>query len=90
MIIVDTLILDWPCVITFKNDHNHTTDNAAALTKRPIGEATKQDILNLFEKGHSAASAYNTFFLKKMEELVDQYEHYVADRYHFPTKSDWG
>lgn len=85
----DDLISDWPCVITFNNGHNHTIDSAAALVKRPIGAETKQDILNLFGKGHSVASAYNTFCVQKMEELGDQYENFVADRYYFPKKSDF-
>ncbi|KAK5641384.1 hypothetical protein RI129_009931 [Pyrocoelia pectoralis] len=85
----DDLTEEWPCVITFKDGHNHTVLSALVLKERPIGHGTKVAILELFEKGHSVASAYHTFYLSKMEELGDSYEDYLLDRHYFPTKNDF-
>lgn len=85
----DDLIKTWPCVISFQNNHNHTIDSAAALSKRPISDKTINEVLEYFNRGHSVASAYHTFCFSKMEEHGDKYEEMMADRQYFPTKSDF-
>lgn len=90
----DVLAKEWPCHIIFRNTHNHTIDSATALLKRPIGESTKKEIVQYFERGHSVMSAYRSFCLTKMEErrekeLGDQYNNIVSDRYYFPKKTDF-
>lgn len=84
---VDNLLTEWPCIITIKNNHNHTINSVAALTKRPIGEETNKEIFLLFEKGHSVVSAYNSFCFSKM--LGDKYNEVVCDRHYFSSKEDF-
>uniref|UniRef100_A0A6P7GJE7 Uncharacterized protein LOC114338900 n=1 Tax=Diabrotica virgifera virgifera TaxID=50390 RepID=A0A6P7GJE7_DIAVI len=83
-----SLIANWPCVIEFKNDHNHTILSAAALRYRPIGDAAKNRFLELFEHGHNASSAYHTYCVEMMVHYGDAYDNYVSDRCFFPTKND--
>lgn len=70
----DNLASEWPCVIEFILTHNHTTESAAALIKRPIGEDTKMEVIKYFEREHSAASVYHSFCFKKMEEFGEKYD----------------
>lgn len=86
---IDKLTKEWPCIIELKNNHNHSTDSAAALIKRRIGPQTKQEILSYFERGHSVASAYYSFNLDKMEEFGNNFDAMSADRCYFPTKNDF-
>lgn len=80
---------NWPCLIVFKNNHNHTVDSAAALSKRPIANETIQEILQYFERGHSVSSAYHSFYFSKMETLGNDYDEMMSDRHYFPTKNDF-
>ncbi|CAH1109237.1 unnamed protein product [Psylliodes chrysocephalus] len=62
---------EYPCLLEFRNYHNHRSDVREALRTRPLGEDTKNAILELFQRGHSVASAYHTYCTTKMEELGD-------------------
>lgn len=86
---LDGLAKDWPCKIQFLREHNHTILSATALTRRPIGDSTKHEILEYFERGHSVSSAYHSFCFKKMEEWGDEYNTLSADRHYFPNKTDF-
>lgn len=80
---------NWPCLILFTNDHNHTIDSAVALSKRPIANETVQEILEYFDKGHSVSSAYHSFCFSKMETFGNDYDEIMPDRHYFPTKNDF-
>lgn len=86
--ISDPLLPDWPCVIQFKNSHNHRLLCVDNLSDRPLGLEAKKNILQLFEKGHSVSSAYHTFCINMMEELGNEYENQLLDRHNIPTKTD--
>lgn len=86
---VDELANEWPCIIEFRNKHNHFINSAAALTQRRIKAETKNEILTYFERGHSVASAYYSYNFNKMEQYGDDFSIMSADRANFPTKNDF-
>lgn len=85
----DVLAEDWPCIIQFSGEHNHNIFSATTLIRRPIGESTKQEILEYFGRGHSVSSAYHRFCFKKMDEWAEEYNTLSADRHYFPNKTDF-
>lgn len=72
---------EWPCVIKFQDSHNHRTDVVEALRQRPIGEEAKRHLIEIFNRGHTAASAYHTYCADKMEEYGDDYANILHDRW---------
>lgn len=77
---------EWPCIIKFQGAHNHRTNVAEAL--REFLWLTKlKNTIELFSRGHSAASAYHTYCMEKIEELDEVYETILCDRLH-ATKND--
>lgn len=84
----DPLLPEWPCIVQFKHKHNHRLNCIDALRERPLGEEAKLKIGELFERGHSAASAYHTYCALMMDLLGDDYSIKVSDRSIFPTKTD--
>ncbi|XP_060517963.1 uncharacterized protein LOC132696883 [Cylas formicarius] len=80
----------YPCVMEFRNEHNHEIDDENALRQRPVGGDVKQDIIALLKKGHSVASAYHTYYTIKVEEFGDEHASKMRDRHFFPTKNDVG
>ncbi|CAH1106901.1 unnamed protein product [Psylliodes chrysocephalus] len=85
----DVLAEDWPCIIQFSGEHNHNIFSATTLIRRPIGESTKQEILEYFGRGHSVSSAYHSFCFKKMDEWGEEYNTLSADRHYFRNKTDF-
>ena len=53
-------LLSHEAVLKFNFIHNHPIHAAHTLSFRPIRESTKQQIFDLFEKGHCASSARHT------------------------------
>ncbi|XP_030746806.1 uncharacterized protein LOC115875478 [Sitophilus oryzae] len=78
----------FPCSFEFRNDHNHPLDTVEILKARPVGDETKQAILDLLNKGHSCASAYHTYYVIKAEEFGPDYKDKMTDRYYFPKRND--
>lgn len=48
----DILAEGGTCIIRFSGEQNHNTFNASALIRRPLGESSKQEILECFGWGH--------------------------------------
>ncbi|KAH1014402.1 hypothetical protein HUJ04_003243 [Dendroctonus ponderosae] len=59
-----------------------------ALRQRPLGDEARSHLIELFNRGHSSASAYRTFCAEKMEVYGDNYESILYDRFYMPTKND--
>ncbi|CAH1114922.1 unnamed protein product [Psylliodes chrysocephalus] len=78
----------YPCTVELHDNHNHRVDVADALRERPLGPDAKQELLHLFEKVHSAGSAYHTFYATNMELYGNKYNEKNFYRFYFPTKSD--
>ena len=72
--------------------HNHSVHSAHTLSFQPISEATKEQIFNLFSKGHSAASArtaLETELVLKCTEQGTEVQRVLADRSLNPTVQDY-
>lgn len=54
----------WPCIVEFRDEHNHNLNAAAALRERPLALDVKNRIIELFEKSHSVASANRSYFFQ--------------------------
>ena len=68
-------------------NHNHQIDSAHALSFRPISLETRNSFLELFRKGHTAASAHH-WYETKLYLDGDEDQPLLADRATNPTKSD--
>lgn len=82
------MLSEWPCIVQFKHEHNHRLNCTDALRERPLGDEAKLKIVELFQRGHSAASAYHTYCGLMMDLLGEDYCSKVSDRSIFPTKTD--
>ncbi|KAH1022707.1 hypothetical protein HUJ04_012061 [Dendroctonus ponderosae] len=57
-----------------------------ALRQRPLGDEAKSHLIELFNRGHSSASAYHTFCAEKIEIYGDDYENILYDRLNLPMR----
>lgn len=55
------LIYTHPLEINLRFTHNHLPNSAASLSFRPVSEETQKQYINLFNMGHSAATARHIF-----------------------------
>ena len=80
-------LLTHPAVLKVMFNHNHPLSSAHALSFRPISPEIKELFLELFRKGHTAASAHHWH---ETQLYLDGYEDQIllADRATNPTKSD--
>ena len=76
-----------PTVLRVIFNHNHPIDSAHALSFRPISLETRNSFLELFRKGHTAASAHH-WYETKLYLDGDEDQALLADRATNPTKSD--
>ena len=80
-------LLTHPAVLKVMFNHNHPLSSAHALSFRPISPETKELFLELFRKGHTAASAHHWHETKLyLDGCEDQI--ILDDRAINPTKSD--
>lgn len=56
-------LVSHPCILQVIYNHNHPIESAHALSFRPINPETKNSFFKLFQKGHSASSAYQQNYL---------------------------
>lgn len=84
----DNLLPEWPCIVELRHEHNHRLTCIEALRERPMGEEATSKIFELFERGHSAGSAYHSYCASMMDSLGDDYSSVASDRSIFPTKTD--
>jgi hypothetical protein len=75
-----------PCVIDLNFDHNHALKSADVLRFRPLGEDVKAKLLDLFRKGHSAATALESHRADLLLENENP-EQLLADGRHCPDYS---
>lgn len=71
-----------PCEILLIPTHNHSTDSPEILKYRPVSNEVTNRLLQLFESGHTPASALN---LVRTENL--SCKNLLTDRKYFPDYS---
>ena len=80
-------LLTHPAVLKVTFNHYHPFNSAHALSFHPVSPETKDLFLELFRKGHTAASAHHwhetKLYLDRCEDQI-----LLADRATNPTKSD--
>lgn len=74
---------EMPCEILLVPNHNHETSKADALRCQTVSSETKDKLINLFELGHTAASALESL---KMDIHLnsEDYEKDIGNRKHCP------
>ena len=80
-------VVTHPTVLRVTFNHNHPLASAHALSVRPISEETKELFLELFQKGHTAASAHHRHETKLYLDGGED-QTLLVDRATNPTKSD--
>lgn len=83
----DPLTKLWPCVIELKNVHNHSVESADSLQYRPVNEATRKKVAELFTKGHSPTSVSESLKLDLLIENAEMYEEREKDASYCPLPS---
>ena len=83
-------LLSHRAVLQLNFTHNHPLNAAHTLSFRPISETTKQQIFDLFDKGHSSSSAWHTHeqMLILNAESEAQKQTLLADRATNPNVQD--
>ena len=76
-----------PTVLRVTFNHNHPLISAHALSFRPVSQETKELFIELFRKGHTAASAHHWHETKLYLDGGEDHT-LLADRAYNPTKSD--
>ena len=69
------------CLIELKYCHNHPVNSAHALSFRPVDSTVKEEYINLFEFGNSAATARHEYTNRlQMQHDTPEVEVILADR----------
>ena len=69
-----------PALIELNWEHNHNLNTAAVLQFRDVGEKTKDIFIDLFEKGHTPASALKQYKSSIQLTSGEDYVNIAADR----------
>ena len=76
-----------PAIIDLNWEHNHHLNTAAVLQFRDVGEKTKDTFMDLFEKGHTPASALELYKSSIQLTSGEDYVYLAADRNVVPDSS---
>ncbi|GFU11873.1 SWIM-type domain-containing protein [Nephila pilipes] len=76
-----------PCEIQIRFVHNHPTNSADSLRFRPVSKEAEEKLINLYQIGHSPASALEMLKIDLQIEHNSSYSKIISDRYHCPDKS---
>ncbi|GFR30465.1 SWIM-type domain-containing protein [Trichonephila clavata] len=76
-----------PCEIQIRYVHNHPTNSADSLRFRPVSKEAEEKLINLYQIGHSPASALEMLKIDLQIEHGSSYSKILSDRYHCPDKS---
>lgn len=76
----DPYLPEYPCQIEINNNHNHLIHTADSLRERDVSEETKMKLQELFEKGHSPASALESIKTDMQISEGSNYAFAAADR----------
>ena len=77
---VDLHLPQFPTVVILENIHNHNVHSVEALKYRDVGEEAQEELIRLFEMGHSAAAGLSAFRNDLHYKMGDNYVHASADR----------
>ncbi|XP_054716718.1 uncharacterized protein LOC129226143 [Uloborus diversus] len=81
----NTLIKEWPTLITIRDDHNHTVGSAEELKYRDLSEETKFKLCELFRMGYEPAEALHVLKTNLLLEHGDEYYEKAVDNFYVPT-----
>lgn len=76
-----------PCIIRFVSTHNHSIVSADALRFRHVSEDTKMKLINLYNSGHTPATALESLKIElqlsndNFELLLGSYKFFILSRY---------
>ncbi|GIY39884.1 SWIM-type domain-containing protein [Caerostris darwini] len=76
-----------PCEIQIRFIHNHPTNCADSLRFRPVSKEVEEKLINLYQIGHSPASALEMLKIDLQIKHASAYSQIISDRYHCPDKS---
>ncbi|CAH0564292.1 unnamed protein product [Brassicogethes aeneus] len=78
------LLHEAPCEITLVVTHNHTTGTADSLRFRKVGDNVREELLNLYQNGHTAGTALEMIKCN-IQLACDDYITALADRNKCPS-----
>ncbi|KAL1506184.1 hypothetical protein ABEB36_005591 [Hypothenemus hampei] len=84
---INTPDKQFPCEIRLFPCHNHPTELSVILKHRPVAKATKEKLVMLFEKGHSAATAMTCLKID-LQATQENYQKALLDRSICPRYQD--
>lgn len=76
-----------PCEIKIRFMHNHPTNEGESLRFKPVSKDVEEKLLNLYQMGHSPASALEMLKIDLQVEHGSRYAQVVTDRSYCPNKA---
>ncbi|XP_055927720.1 uncharacterized protein LOC129958980 [Argiope bruennichi] len=80
-------VIEFPALCEFLYSHNHLLDSAAVKKFRPLSKLTRKCLIELFELGHTAATARPMLQMELELQSKEDYEEACMDSSKLPSLS---